>query len=173
MWKTDVFRGHWYLSALLNFSKIHDALTISLCTTQLLKDPWRAQYISLHYSTSQRSMTRSIYLSALLNFSKIHDALTISLCTTQLLKDPWRAHYISLHYSTSQRSMTRSIYLSALLNFSKIHDALNRSLCIKSMTLSIYLLKKVKAAFSRFSYSFQIHDTLAVSVGEQHYSWIF
>ena len=116
------------LSALLNLSKIHDALTISLCTTQPLKDPWRAHYISLHYSTSQSL--------------QIHDALTISLCPSQPLK--------------AFISMTRSLHLSALLRLWKLSNPWRaRHICwrtlklpfvgshkaFKSMRRSIYLLQ--------------------------------
>ena len=103
----DLLLDHGRLAVLwiAAFSRHYsDSHSQHLQHSALLKDPWRAQYIK-QFSTSQRSMTRSIYSNS------------------QPLKDPWRTQYIK-QFSTSQRSMTCSIY-NALLNLSKIHDALN------------------------------------------------
>ena len=140
--------GSWISSCLLLSALLKRDVIAALCTIHTLKDPWRAHYISLHYSHSQRSMTRSLYLSALLNLSKIHDALTISL-----------------PFSTSQ-----SLHIDDALTISLC--TIQDSETIKSMTRTIYLLENIKTAFRRFSQSLQIYDVLNISLAEHHYSCI-
>ena len=155
-----------YLSALLNLSKIHDALTISLpfSTSQSLHidDALTISLCTIQDSETIKSMTRTIYL-----LENIKAA-----CISQSLQ-----FYDALNISVGPLFSDHSH-----LQITKIHDALYRNhysqtililKSLKSMTRSLYLLENnIIAAFSRFSQSFQIHDVLNISIAE-HYSSIF
>ena len=145
-----------YLSALLNLSKIHDALTISLCTTQPLKDPWRTHYISLHYSDSESyQINDSIYLlenikPAFCRFSlslQIHDALN---------------KYVGEHNKAALSRFSESF---------QIHDALNISVAEQYYRCIFKVLSKLSNQW-RTQYIccittlLQIHDALH----RNHYS---
>ena len=142
-----------YLSALLNLSKIHDALTTSLCTTQPLKDPWRAHYISLHYSDSESyQINDSIYLlenikAAFCRFSlslQIHDALNeyvgehIKAALSRFsesfqIHDALNISVAEQHYSCISKALPklsnpwRTQYICCITTLLQIHDALHRS----------------------------------------------
>ena len=99
----------------------------------------------MHFSTSQRSMTRSIY-NTLLNLSKIHDALNTDIPSKHI------------HDALTIEILSK-----------QIDDALN----IESMMRSLHLSENnTIVALILLSQSFQIYDALIFSVG-QHYSCIF